>query len=212
MSFMSIAKPFAFALFTDSGSLLDRRIAFRPAREAAFGPPGRPTARFRRLGGRAEFRQKRRNYPMDPTRRQTPGRVAPLPRKPSVGYAGARQAQLREGGQDQPRPSIRLLGITHPRCGPPQSLFEEAEGVLQVEAPHVRAPEEIEVRRRPLRPVPPQPQETLGSRRLSPRGSRSTSTSTSVPTAMGRGPRVPLPAWFWTFGCIFAHARTRTDP
>jgi hypothetical protein len=29
MSFMSIAKPLAFALFTASGSLLDRRVAFR---------------------------------------------------------------------------------------------------------------------------------------------------------------------------------------
>src|SRR5215207_8533767 len=30
---------------------------------------------------------------------------------------------------------------------------------LQVEAPHVRAPQEIEVRRCPLRPMPPQPQD-----------------------------------------------------
>src|SRR5215207_3229017 len=53
---------------------------------------------------------------------------------------------------------------------------------------------------------------TLGSRRLSPRGRRSTSTRMSVPTTMGRGPRVPFAAWLWTFGCISAHARTRTDP
>jgi hypothetical protein len=37
---------------------------------------------------------------------------------------------------------------------------------------------------------------TLGSRRLSPQGSRSTSTRMSVPTTMGSGPRLPLPSWF----------------
>src|SRR5215212_7747999 len=53
-------------------------------------------------------------------------------------------------------------------------------------------------------------QSTRGLRRLSPRGSRSTSTSTSVPTTMGRGPRLPLPWCAQTFGCIFAQARTLT--
>jgi hypothetical protein len=53
---------------------------------------------------------------------------------------------------------------------------------------------------------------TRGLRHLSPRGSRSTSTSTSVPTTMGRGTRLPLPSWAQTFGCIFAHACTLTAP
>src|SRR3712207_9176126 len=35
--------------------------------------------------------------------------------------------------------------MTHPRGGPTQSLFEGAEGVLQVEAPDVRPPEETEI-------------------------------------------------------------------
>ena len=39
MSFMSIAKPLAFALFTHSSSRFDGRVAFRSAREAALGPP-----------------------------------------------------------------------------------------------------------------------------------------------------------------------------
>ena len=33
-----------------------------------------------------------------------------------------------------------------------------------------------------------------------------------MPTTMGRGPRVPRPWWFRTFGCNWAHARTRTHP
>src|SRR5215218_1641263 len=75
-----IAKPLAFALFTVSGSLLDHRVAFRSAREAAFGPSRRPTAGFRRLRWRAHLHQKRRNYPMDPYRRQPTPIVTAFPR------------------------------------------------------------------------------------------------------------------------------------
>src|SRR3712207_6334738 len=70
MDIKLIALPLAFALFTDSGSRFDGRVAFRSAREAAFGPAGRPTAGFRRFRWRTQFHQKRRNYPMDPYRRQ----------------------------------------------------------------------------------------------------------------------------------------------
>src|SRR5215211_7312490 len=61
-----IANPLALALFIDSGSRFDGRVAFRSPREAAFGSAGRPTAGFRRLRWRAHLHQKRRNYPMDP--------------------------------------------------------------------------------------------------------------------------------------------------
>ena len=44
MSFMSIAEPLAFALFTASGSRFDGRVAFGPAREATFWPSGRSSA------------------------------------------------------------------------------------------------------------------------------------------------------------------------
>jgi hypothetical protein len=39
MDIKLIAKHLAFALFTASGSRFDGRVAFRSAREAAFGPP-----------------------------------------------------------------------------------------------------------------------------------------------------------------------------
>src|SRR5829696_2220954 len=86
-----IAKLLAFAIFTVSGSRFDGRVAFRSARKAAFGPPGGPIAGFRRLRWRAQLRQKRRNYPMDPHRCQSTGVVASLPRQPQVRNAGARQ-------------------------------------------------------------------------------------------------------------------------
>src|SRR5215218_7778158 len=159
MGFMSIAKPLAIAVFVGSGAPLEGRVAFRSAGEAAFGPPGRPTAGFRRLRLRAPGHQKRRNRSVDPNRRKGPRLVAALPRQPQVRDAGARQPQLRVGGHYQPAPPVGLLGVANPRRRPSHALLEEAEGVLQVEAPYVRAPDEIQIRCRPLRTVPPQPQD-----------------------------------------------------
>jgi hypothetical protein len=59
MGFISIAKPFAITVFVGSGATLEGRVAFGPAGEAAFGPPRRPPAGFRWLGGRAQVCQKR---------------------------------------------------------------------------------------------------------------------------------------------------------
>ncbi len=59
-------KTLAFSIFANSGGHFDGRVAFRSAREAAFGPSGRPTAGFRRARQRAQFHQKRRNYPVHP--------------------------------------------------------------------------------------------------------------------------------------------------
>ena len=79
MDIKLIAKPLAFALFADSGSPFDRRVSLGSAREATFGPVGRSAAGFRRLGGRADVRQKRRNDAVDSNRRQAAGVVATLP-------------------------------------------------------------------------------------------------------------------------------------
>ena len=158
MEIKPIAKPFAITVFVGSGTTLESRVALGPAGEPAFGSPGRPTTGFRRLRWRAHLHQKRRNYPVDPHGRKATRIVAALPRQPQVRNTSARQSQLGEGGHHQPRPPIRLLGVAHPRRSPSHALLEEAEGVLQIEAPDVSAPDEIEVRRHPLRAVPPQPQ------------------------------------------------------
>ena len=156
MDIKLIAKPLVFALFADSCALFKGRVAFRPTREASFGPPRRPPAGFRWLCGRPHLHQNSQNP--SPRRRQSEGFVAALPRQSQVQHAPVRQAQLRIGGQDQPRPPVGLLGVAHPWARPPERLLEKAEGVLQVEAPDVGAPEELQVRRHLLRPVPPQPQ------------------------------------------------------
>src|SRR5829696_10432090 len=111
MCFISIAKPHAVTVFVGSGALLEGRVALGLAGEPAFGPPRRPTAGFRRLGGRAQVRQKRRNGAMDPDRRKTPRIVAALPRQPQVRNARARQPELGESYHNQPRPPVGLLGV-----------------------------------------------------------------------------------------------------
>jgi hypothetical protein len=80
MEIKPIAKPLVIIVFVGSGAPLEGRVALGLAREPAFGPPGRPTAGFWRLGGRAQVRQKRRNYPMDPYWCKAPRLVAALPR------------------------------------------------------------------------------------------------------------------------------------
>src|SRR5215218_4975625 len=104
-------KPHAVTVFVGSGALLEGRVALGLAGEPAFGPPRRPTAGFRRLGGRAQVRQKRRNGAMDPDRRKTPRIVAALPRQPQVRNARARQPELGESYHNQPRPPVGLLGV-----------------------------------------------------------------------------------------------------
>ncbi len=77
---------------------------------------------------------------------QATGVVMTFPGQPQVRNASARQPELGESGQNQPRPPVGLLGVPYRRCGPSQSLFEKAEGMLQVEAPEVGAPDELQVR------------------------------------------------------------------
>jgi hypothetical protein len=142
-------------IFADSSSLLEGRVVLGSAREAAFWPPGRSPARFRRPCGRAQVRQKRRNHAMDPDRCQASGVVVTLPGQPPIRHVRSRQPELGESGHHQPRPAVGLLGMPDPRRGPSQSLFEEAEGVLQVEAPDVGAPQQAQVRHLPFGTMPP---------------------------------------------------------
>src|SRR4051812_47504334 len=46
--------------------------------------------------------------------------------------------------------------MAHSWGGPPQTLFEKAEGMLQIEAPHIRSPKQVELWLSST--VPPQPQ------------------------------------------------------
>jgi hypothetical protein len=149
-------KTFREALLSTSAALFERRIALGSTRKATLGPPRRAPAGFRRLCGRAQLRQKCQNPTTNLHRRQSTRSVASLPRKPQVRDTRSCQAQLRVDDQHQPTPAVGLLGMAHSWGGPPQTLFEKAEGMLQIEAPHVRPPEQVQLRL--SRTVPPQPQ------------------------------------------------------
>ena len=90
MSIISSQNP-SLAVFTDSSSRFDRRVAFGSAREAAFRPARRPTAGFRRFGGRSQYLQKCQNSAVDPYRRQPTCIVTALPRQTQVRNTSARQ-------------------------------------------------------------------------------------------------------------------------
>jgi hypothetical protein len=212
MEIKPIVKPLSITVFVGSGAPLEGRVALGPAGEPTFGPPRRPIAGFRRLGRRAQVRQKRRNGAMDPDRRKVPCIVAALPRQPQVLDVRACQPELGEKAATTSHvhrsacSGWRTLGVVHPMlCLRKRKVCSRSK----------RRTYERQMRSR-SGVVPSGPchhsHKTLGFRRLSPRGRRSTSTRTSVPTTMGRGPRLPRPSWFWTFGCSSAHARTRTDP
>ncbi len=66
------------------------------------------------------------------------------------------QAQLRISEHHQPGPAIRLLGMTDPRQGPVEELFDKAEGVFEFEAANIGSPHARQIRQ--LGAMPPQPQ------------------------------------------------------
>ena len=59
----------------------------------------------------------------------------------------AGEAELGVGGEDQPGPAVGGFRRADLRGGPAEGLFEQAEGVLDVEAPQVCLPETVGVRR-----------------------------------------------------------------
>jgi hypothetical protein len=59
MEIKPIPKLLVVAVFAESGTLFERRVALGPAREPTSWPSGRSAAGFRRLGGRHQVCQKR---------------------------------------------------------------------------------------------------------------------------------------------------------
>src|SRR5512139_53809 len=57
-----------------------------------------------------------------------------FPRTAQIGGDVAGEAELGVGGDDQPGPAVGGGRVAQPGCGPAQSLFEQTEGVFQVES------------------------------------------------------------------------------
>ena len=169
------------AFFVGSSGFLERRIALgRPRAAAPRASGGSPTG-FRRLRWCTHRRQECRKTPQHAGRGQPPGPLRSLPRQPPVGDDGPRQSQLRVGGQDQPGPTVGLLGVPEPGSGPTEGLLEEPYGVFEVEPAAVCLPEQIEIGI--ALPAPPQPQ--LLRFACVPLGSLPTSTKITVPRTTG---------------------------
>ena len=190
-----------------SGGLLEGRIPPCAAGATALGPAGRAATRLRWFGGCAQRSEKRGKGVPDAIRRQGADRHGRLPGQALLAHHRPCQAQLGVAGHDQPGPAVGLLRAPRARGGPAEGLLAEAQGVLQVEAADVGAPEGVQVR--VARAGPPQPE---GLRFPVRRGRRATSTSTTVPRRTGRALRVPRSGCACRLGWSPAQARTRTVP
>jgi hypothetical protein len=128
-----------------------------PDRAAALRASGRPPAGFRGLRRGTHNSQECRKTPQDAGRGQSPRSLRTLQRQSCVGDDGARQPELGVGGQDQPGPSVGLLGMTHPRHRPAQGLFHEAIACSRSNLREYA----LQMRSRSASSAPPQP-ELLG--------------------------------------------------
>ena len=68
-----------------------------------------------------------------------------LPGPAQVGCEWAGEAELGVSGEDEPGPAVGGLGGADLRGRPAEGLLEQAEGVLDVEAPQVGLPEAVSV-------------------------------------------------------------------
>ena len=136
------------------------------------------------------------------------GRHGPLPGQAPLGDQAARQPQLGVGGDAPARSSGR------PAPGGARAASSTAASACRSAgcAPG-RSGGRRPARARPGRASPGpdhHSQSRLGGRVG--RGRRLTSTRTTVPRTIGRGPCVPRPGWFWGAACSPPQARTRTGP
>jgi len=124
-----------------SGGRFECRMTLGWPRAAALRAPRRPSAGIRGLRWSSHDRQESPKTPQDAGRGQSPRLLRTFPGQSRIGDDGTRQSKLGVGGQDQPAPTVGLLGVAHPRCRPSQSLFHKAYGVFEVEPATVCLPE-----------------------------------------------------------------------
>src|SRR5215212_11296780 len=128
-----------------SSALFQGRIAPGGPRPAAFGPPGGAAAGFWWARRRTQSQQQGGKGAADTIRRETFRPLPAFPRQPLIGNTRPGQAQLGVRRDEQRGPAIGLFGMTYPRQHPVQGLLTEAEGMLQIEAADVRAPQHAQV-------------------------------------------------------------------
>src|SRR5512147_245053 len=93
---------------------------------------------------------------------QPSGWAGPFPAAAQVVGEVASQAQLGVAGDDQPGPAVGGVRVTQLGGGPAQVLFEESEGVLEVEPAQERLPGPLDLLGGGDRGAGPQPQRFRG--------------------------------------------------
>lgn len=130
-------------IWSSGGAVLgatDDLVAFPSARLRAVAAAGGFSAGLRWTSRGTQPRQKSRERPPDPARRESLRREWPLPGQPLIGDQRASEPQLPESHGQEPAPAIGSLGIPRADRRPAERLFQEAEGVLHGEAAQVPAP------------------------------------------------------------------------
>jgi len=100
---------------------------------------------FRCTGRNRHRRAGARKPSTNPCRRQSCWWDRPFPGAAEVLGQRTGEPELGVGHQHDPGPAVGRLGTAEPRCGPPQRLLEETEGVLEIEAPQKQLPQPVEI-------------------------------------------------------------------
>ena len=116
-----------------SGGLLEDGVPGCGGAGAAFGPSGSGFGGFWRPGWRAGKRGQASEIPADPAGAQFSLRAAAFPALAVVFGCWPGEAELGEGGDDQPGPAGDLLRVAQRRLVPAQGVLGEPVGVLGVE-------------------------------------------------------------------------------
>jgi hypothetical protein len=121
------------------------RIAGRATRALAFGTSRGPSAGFWRASQDWQSWYEPRQPALDARRRELARWLGTVPGQSLVNHPRPRQTHLGVSQHHEPGPAVGVRGVAHAWEGPIERLLEEAEGVLQIEAPHEGTPRPIQV-------------------------------------------------------------------
>ena len=117
-----------FGLFRLFGVFAYHREVWKGLGVRAFGTSRRNSARSAQASRCAKLHQKGGHHATNLPRGD--GTILAFPRSVQCLSEIACQAQLVEGGDDQPTPALKLLGSPHMHLSPKQIVFEKAVTVL----------------------------------------------------------------------------------
>src|SRR3954451_3910273 len=100
---------------------------------------------WRRAARKGDLRAEAAKPAPDPGRGEPVGWQGWIPGPTQIVGVAASESELGVCGDDQPGPAVPGSRVTDLRCGPAEGLFEQPEGVFQVEAAQERLPAAVHV-------------------------------------------------------------------